>query len=769
MPVLPIPLSKGLVTSNLEADWLDSLPTNMLAVPKPVLEANGYMRSWPGFDKTIDVPGTSRGAVFNDVEGQVFRVNGTSLIDGTGLTLAEVGGSGHASLPFSRNSQAVVSNGRLLFWSDNELTELVNWKEGERERDEQEGVMGDINYTVLYDGQSTYVEVDPWVTTGNYQITATIFLRDTEEKQWVFATTSDSDQEGGIFVENGHFFVQADQDTDAVQIQEAVEGLNEFDYSGSVNPVGGIATFGAIRQNDTPDDFLGGQIYSIRFNDLDPPNDDEPNNRSYTATIRDDEVPTNTILLDERSDGEEFARESLVEVTGGTPAAPAESDEIVRANRLTIGDYYVVACEVVTSGSDASGFSDRNGIGTEARVNGGGDVETVFQATARNQVITVFTQNSQASFRNVVVQQVTHGIINQGIWEPREEEENEPSELPGTDFALSNIIDATRNRSRYAFIQAGSNRFGVTDLQNEQRPDYIAPFYSAEAEPGINIAIDSWRDYVVIFTRDTVEYFALTGINENIYQPVQSLNVRAGIIGLTCKTHYLDTFAILGGPRPEPPSVFIISNGQYREIANRRVQKYLREYTEEELETAYLETIKFDAHDILIMHLPRHTLTYDDNASDEVARWSILKTDVQGDATYRGIYHLYDGATWTLGDKRDNILSRFNFESAGHVGERVEFLLDTPMVQLRNVRLFDLDVDNIPGRANTAYRVAVSLTYDGITYGQEHWTEFDTLTEYTRRVLIRVLGYTRYNVGFRLRWISDTPSAISNLRVRAEK
>ena len=782
MPVVPVPFSKGLITSAREGDWLDSLPTNMLAVPKQVLEAEGYMRSWPGFNRFVDVPGTARGAVLNDVENIVYRVNGTQLINGTtGEILADVGGSGHASLPFSRNSQAIVSNNTLNFWRDNELTQIRNWEEGEREPDTEPT---SFNFSINYNGSTTRVDVFPWVTMGQYQIEAEVFVRDTEKKQWLFASSNDDDQESGLFIEDEMFWIQQDKDTPAVSFQSVEEGLNSLDYAGMVTIAGGISLFGAIRNNDEEGTnahrgFFDGQIYNIRFTDFDPPHEDPdddtsptiPNNRSYPSTLFADqeEVPDDTILIDERSAGEELARELLEELTGGTPSTPVESEAIVKAEDLTVDEYYAISCEVVTSGENQSGFSDRNGIGTEPRVSGSGEIEHVFRATANDMDIVLFTQNSQATFRDVVVQEVTHGIITAGIWQRREQEDPE-SILPETDFDLSNIIDATRNRGRYAWIQANSNTFGVTDLQNEQRPDYIAPFYSAEAEPGVNIAIDSWRDYVVVFSRDTIEYFALTGQAETIYQPVQSLNVRAGIIGITCKTHYIDHFAILGGPRPEPPSFFIISQGQYQEIATRRIQKILREYSEAELATAYLETIKFDAHDILMAHLPRHTLTYDHNASQGGdLRWSILKTDIQGDATYRGIYHLYDGQFWSLGDKRENILCRFDFDSGAHNGERVEYLLDSQMLQARNLRLFDLDVDNVPGRANKAYRLAVSVTYDGITWGQEHWTEFDTPMEYTRRVLIRVLGYTRYNVGFRLRWITDTPTAISNLRVRFER
>ena len=479
MPVVQLPIRKGTVTDRAESDWLDSLPVNMVAVPKSVLNASGYMRSWPGLEFLMVSQGIARGAVFNVVEEQVYRVTGTSLIDESGVVLADVAGADFAPMPFSRNTQAVVSGGKLLFWSpgDRELTELENWKLNER---------GDM--------------------------------------------------------------------------------------------------------------------------------------------------------------------------------------------------------------------------------------------------------------------------------------------MPATDFDISNIVDAVRNRGRYIWITRDSGQFGVTDIQNEQRPDYVAPFYSAEAEPDENIAVDAWKGYVVIFGRYTVEYFGLTGSAENIYSPAQSLTVRAGIVGRGCKCHYLDSFAILGSPQFEPPSVYIIQNGAYLEIASRRIQKIIRNYSLSEIEqTAYMEPVKFDNHEFLLIHLPNDVLVYDHNSSDQGIRsWSVLKTDINGNTPYRGIFHINNGQNWSVGDKTDPVISSLNFVDARHLGEEVEYQVDTPMVQARNRRLYDLEIDNIPGRSGEQHRLAFSVTYDGITYGQEKWVHLDQPRSYRRRVLSRRLGYSRNNVGFRLRWITDSPSTISDFRIRVE-
>ena len=110
---------------------------------------------------------------------------------------------------------------------------------------------------------------------------------------------------------------------------------------------------------------------------------------------------------------------------------------------------------------------------------------------------------------------------------------------------------------------------------------------------------------------------------------------------------------------------------------------------------------------------------------------------------------------WAI--KENQLSAPLSFSDARHLGNEVEYMLDTPMLQARNRRLFDLEIDNIPGGTNEAHRLAYSVTYDGISYGQENWVHLDEPRNYTERILARRLGYTRNNVGFRLRWITDSP------------
>ena len=473
--VQTIPLSKGLIVDPLEVDWLDALPVNLLAVPKGVLDSPGYLRSFPGLSRLFETNDTARGVVNNVDEATIFRVQGPELVDIEGNVLVNVGGAGHAAMPYSATTQGIVSGNNLNYWNGSVLTQLQNW-------------------------------------------------------------------------------------------------------------------------------------------------------------------------------------------------APDE--------------------------------------------HGTGD--------------------------------------------------------PATTFDIGDVIDAVYDNGRYHWIKRGSGEFGVTDLTNEQRPDYLAPFYSAESGFDENVGIGKWKKQIVVFGRFTTEFFRATGSVEPIYRPDRSLTVQAGIVGVGAKCDFYDNFAIVGGPENKPTSVYLIGQGQYTELATRRVQKLLRSYTDAELALTYIEPMKFDGHEGFIVHLLRDTLFYDHAASDQKnRRWSILRSAIQGTTPYRGIYHINRNNQFTAGDKQNGTVSEFTMDNAAHLGNPVMFECFSPMVQaFRNMSLFDLQVDNIPGYNDDFYRLSFSVTYDGKTYLQEKFINLSTQNRRRDRVLTRRLGYIRNNIGFKLRWITTTPSTISNLRVR---
>jgi hypothetical protein len=348
--------------------------------------------------------------------------------------------------------------------------------------------------------------------------------------------------------------------------------------------------------------------------------------------------------------------------------------------------------------------------------------------------------------------------------------ENWPASSGYVQYEMGSVSDICRSRGRYIWAKAGTDTFGVTDLEDESHPDRYRALYRAESQPDGIIGIDTWRDFVVCFGSSTIEYFSLTGaIGENaaIYVAQPSLMVQKGIAGIHCKTVFGDSHAILSHQATGAPSVYIIRQGQVSPIATASIEKLLREYTADELATGVMETLRFDAHELLIIHLPRHVLCYDAAASQNAPQWSILKTGLY-DEPYRGIDFMFEGNHITVGDKKASATGQLNFSAADQYGQQQEHLLFTPLFKADNARVFDFELEASTGIAQYAERLFLSATADGINYGREQMIGQNAPFAYDKRVLWRRIGRIRKNIGFKVRVITHSPVTLSGCQIRLE-
>lgn len=124
---MQIPLIKGIKTS-IQSQFSDALLENMLTNPDPVLNTNGYLSSHAGLKKVSDsVDGVSRGGVYNSRFNIAFRVVGNQLItlDDSGnykSSLGFIDGEGQVAMPFSFNTQAIITQQGQMYLVDETLT-----------------------------------------------------------------------------------------------------------------------------------------------------------------------------------------------------------------------------------------------------------------------------------------------------------------------------------------------------------------------------------------------------------------------------------------------------------------------------------------------------------------------------------------------------------------------------------------------------------------------------------------------------------------------
>lgn len=347
---------------------------------------------------------------------------------------------------------------------------------------------------------------------------------------------------------------------------------------------------------------------------------------------------------------------------------------------------------------------------------------------------------------------------------------NWPTSSGYTQYELGKARDITRLRGRYAWSKDGSDSWFISDLQDESHPDRNAAEYRAESQPDGIIGIGSWRDFIMCFGATTIEYFSLTGATTAgaaLYVSQPSLMVQKGIAGTYCKTPFADSYAFISHPATGAPSVYVIGSGQATPIATSSIEKIIRSYTADDLANGTMESLRFDSHELLIIHLLRHVLVYDAASSQSGSQWCVLKTGLSDDV-YRSVDFIFEGNQITCGDKFEPVLGQLQFDISSQYGEHQEHLLYTPLFRADNARVFDFEVDASTGIAQYADRLFLSATNDGINYGREQMIEQNAPFVYDKRILWKRVGRIRRLVGFKLRVITKSPVTLSGCQIRIE-
>lgn len=337
-----------------------------------------------------------------------------------------------------------------------------------------------------------------------------------------------------------------------------------------------------------------------------------------------------------------------------------------------------------------------------------------------------------------------------------------------TQYELGSARDITRLRGRYAWAKDGSDSWFISDLEDESHPDRYAAEYRAESQPDGIIGIGTWREFVVCFGATTTEFFSLTGASTQgaaLYVANPAYMVPKGIAGTFCKCEFMDAYAVISNPATGAPSVYILDSGRASPIATASIEKIIRSYTASELATAVMESLRFDSHELLLIHLPGQVLVYDASASQNGPQWSVLKTGL-GDDVYRAIDFMYEGNAITCGDKSASVKGELQFDISSQYGIDQEHILFSPYIKADNVIINDLELETSGGVCGKIDRIFISATTDGINYGREQLVVLQSPLVYDNRVLWRRVGRVRKNIGFKFRVIASGTVTLSGLSIR---
>ncbi len=338
-----------------------------------------------------------------------------------------------------------------------------------------------------------------------------------------------------------------------------------------------------------------------------------------------------------------------------------------------------------------------------------------------------------------------------------------------TDSDLGNPIDGVWVDGYY-FLTDGEFIYH-TDIDDESSIDPLK-FATAEFMPDKSLGVAKTQDNkVVVFGRYTIEYFIDAATANFAFQRVPARAQKIGIVATHAKTEVGGKWYITGGRKEESLGVHIVTLGKSQKVSTREVDKILAQYTEPQLADMRMETRMEENVTFVLVHLPNETLCFNESLASGIGAdnaWTILKTDVQGEATYRAINGVHDARLgfWVYGDKLNGNIGKLDNSVFTHYDEIVEWLLYTAFLDLDGFSVDEIEIETIPG--NTTFddaTVAFSMTYDGQTYGKEWWVMYGEPLEYGKRFFLRRLGYVRDWTGFKFRGATKSRMSFARCKV----
>jgi hypothetical protein len=324
-----------------------------------------------------------------------------------------------------------------------------------------------------------------------------------------------------------------------------------------------------------------------------------------------------------------------------------------------------------------------------------------------------------------------------------------------TDADLGNPIDGVWVDGYY-FLTDGEYIYH-TDIDDESSIDPLK-FATAEYSPDPSLGLGLTQDNkVIVFGRYSTEYFINRATANFAFQRVPTRAQKIGIVATHAKCEVAGNWYITGGYKEDAVSVYILSIGTSTKVSTREVEKILAQYTEPELADMRMESRMEDDISFVLIHLPNETLCFNASIAKSFGKqfaWTILKTDVDGDITYRAINGVFDArsAKWIYGDKQSNLIGQLDNTVFTHYDNMVEWLLYAPFVKLERASIDEIELETIPGHTTLEdAKVAISLTYNGLTYGTEYFMNYGSPSDYGQRFIGRRFGYVSDWVGFKFR------------------
>ena len=312
----------------------------------------------------------------------------------------------------------------------------------------------------------------------------------------------------------------------------------------------------------------------------------------------------------------------------------------------------------------------------------------------------------------------------------------------------------------------------VTELDDPYSVDPLK-YGSSEVDPDPIVAIAKVRDEVYAINTTTIENFQNIGGTGFPFTRNPGGMISKGAVGTNAWAYFKETFAFVGCGRNEALSVYIAGNGEALSISTPEIDQFLGQLTTAQQIAIEVESIVDRDEQRLLIHLPDKTLVYNYAASkaNQAPVWHIQASGVNADQAYAARHFVRLNNAWIGGDPS----GRLGFLSDGletQFGDPVGWMFNTTLLWnqghggiIKVVELFGLTGRGTESGDPTMF---LSLTQDGITYGQERAIAMGSLGQYSKRMQWRPKTRFANYVGLKFRGTSAGIASFARLEVDVE-
>ena len=313
----------------------------------------------------------------------------------------------------------------------------------------------------------------------------------------------------------------------------------------------------------------------------------------------------------------------------------------------------------------------------------------------------------------------------------------------------------------------------VTELND---PTMVNPlkYGSSEADPDPIVALQVLRNEVYAINEHTIEVFSNRGGEGFPFQRNAGAKIPKGCVGTHANCVFMEQIAFIGGGYNEAPSIYLGLNGRTRKIASREIDQILKDYTQAELKTAFLQEKVDLGHQHLIIQLPRHTLVFDGAASEQTGSliWFHLSSEIIGEGKWKADSLIWAFDKWSTFHTENAKIGYLDPDISTQWGEKVGWRFGTLVMynDANGVLFHELELIGLTGSTTYGLEPVIWTQYseDGVTWSNEKAIDAGDFGERQKRLVWFRQGKMTKRRMQRFRGTSDAHITVAALEARIE-